>query len=231
MTDREHPAPPQPAGAITEEGLSHEYYWRHMRRRGRATRRTAREILALVRRFGRPGPLLELGVGLGFLLRGLRDQLPPATPLYGLDLDPLMIDYARQVTAGLANVHLLVADVRAPLPFADASQQTVCLEHTVHHLDSVDGVFREIARVLAPDGVCVLIDFDPRCWWSRVFLFGYPWIKRMRIPWPIAEAVYRSLRRSLSFAELERLAAAAGLRVVHRARRRLDHLLILARNS
>jgi hypothetical protein len=53
----------------------------------------------------------------------------------------------------------------------------------------------------------------------------------MRIPWPIAEAVYRSLRRSLSFAEHERLAAAAGLRVVHRARRRLDHLLILARNS
>jgi ubiquinone/menaquinone biosynthesis C-methylase UbiE len=72
----------------------------------------------------------------------------------GLDLEPRMIDHARQAAAaaGLADrVSFVVGDVAA-LPYRDASFDLIVSSMSQHHWPDARAGLRELRRVLTPGG-------------------------------------------------------------------------------
>jgi SAM-dependent methyltransferase len=96
---------------------------------------------ALAAGFLGPGPVLDLGCGVGHSV----DLLAPRESV-GVDRDPAVLaDQARQT---------VVADMRA-LPLADGSFASVICSHALEHVPDPERVLAEVARVLASDGVAV----------------------------------------------------------------------------
>ena len=93
--------------------------------------------------------LLDLGCGTGFQLAQLRDR---GFSGVGLDGSDRMLWHARRTQA---DAPLCRADVTR-LPFAAASFDTVLCVEVLRYLPSAKDCAREIARVLAPGGVCVV---------------------------------------------------------------------------
>lgn len=76
-----------------------------------------------------------------------------ATRVYGYDLSPEAIEYARRVNA-VANTQFEVASATALPVDDDAADLFVSLE-TIEHLDDVDAYLAEVVRVLRPDGTFI----------------------------------------------------------------------------
>ena len=71
----------------------------------------------------------------------------------GLDLSATMISLAGQkATDRGLQLDLRVADIREPLPFADAEFDLVFTATALHYVDDVARLFREVARVMKRDG-------------------------------------------------------------------------------
>jgi SAM-dependent methyltransferase len=103
--------------------------------------------------------VMDLGCGPGLFLRDISARYTPAA-LYGYDLTPAMIDYARQVTYTGKAPTLAVHDLAAqPLPVTTASINLVHMSAVLHVLDDPFPVLEEIRRVLAPGGVFLLNDW------------------------------------------------------------------------
>jgi SAM-dependent methyltransferase len=103
--------------------------------------------------------VMDLGCGPGLFLRDMSTRYTPAA-LYGFDITPAMIDYARQVTYAGSTPTLMVHDLTAqPLPVATASVHLVHMSAVLHVLDDPLPVLAEIRRVLTPDGVFLLNDW------------------------------------------------------------------------
>jgi 2-polyprenyl-3-methyl-5-hydroxy-6-metoxy-1,4-benzoquinol methylase len=73
-----------------------------------------------------------------------------AAQVYGYDLSPEAVHYARRVNA-LANTQFEVASATA-LPLQDEAADLFVSLETIEHLDAVDEYLREVVRVLRPDG-------------------------------------------------------------------------------
>jgi ubiquinone/menaquinone biosynthesis C-methylase UbiE len=75
------------------------------------------------------------------------------------DLTPRMLDKARAFLQeqGITNASFQVADAEQ-LPFADASVDRVTCRIAAHHFPDMAQAVREIARVLKPNGLFLLID-------------------------------------------------------------------------
>jgi SAM-dependent methyltransferase len=93
------------------------------------------------------GRVLDVGCGNGAYLEGLRARRIDAV---GCDLSFGMIRAARPHPA-LAN-----GDVVA-LPFPDEVFERVLAPHMLYHVDDRERAVRELRRVLAPGGVCVVV--------------------------------------------------------------------------
>jgi SAM-dependent methyltransferase len=109
------------------------------------------EVPALVRLMGLPAErrMLEVGCGRGIALPVLTRLCRPSR-LAGLDIDRELLDDARR-RCGAELVH---GDVR-DLPFPDASFDVVIDFGTCYHIARPEAALREIARVLAPEGLFV----------------------------------------------------------------------------
>jgi predicted TPR repeat methyltransferase len=95
----------------------------------------------------RDRPLIDLGCGTGLVARALAEH--GFTAVDGLDLSPEMLG----VAAATGHYHqLVVADLNAPLPFADGAYHAVLCNGTFTsgHVDA--GCLDEIVRILAPGG-------------------------------------------------------------------------------
>jgi ubiquinone/menaquinone biosynthesis C-methylase UbiE/DNA-binding transcriptional ArsR family regulator len=103
--------------------------------------------------------LLDLGTGTGRMLQLLA---PHATRAVGLDASHAMLSVARAnlEKAGLTRVELRQGDVYAP-PFARGSFDLVVLHQVLHYLDDPARAVREAARLLAPGGRLLIVDFAP----------------------------------------------------------------------
>lgn len=95
----------------------------------------------------RGAKVLEVGCGAGRHARTLK-KLRPGLDLYGCDLSRRAIQEAIAYSDG---VSYAVAD-GTRLPFDDAAFQAVMLFDLLEHVPDVEGVVREVARVLAPGG-------------------------------------------------------------------------------
>ncbi len=75
------------------------------------------------------------------------------------DLTPRMLEQARTylTSQGVTNADFQVADAEQ-LPFADASFDRVTCRIAPHHFPNLAQAVKEIARVLKPQGVFLLID-------------------------------------------------------------------------
>ena len=105
------------------------------------------------------GDLLDVGTGTGRMIELLG---PRASHAIGIDRSPEMLRIARAKieAAGLAHCQVRQADMYA-LPQPDGSADTVVLHQVLHFAHEPAEAIAEAARVLAPGGRLLIIDFAP----------------------------------------------------------------------
>jgi ArsR family transcriptional regulator len=103
------------------------------------------------------GRLVDIGTGTGRMLELLG---PRASALTGLDNSPEMLRLARAklLAAGLGHAEARLADMAAP-PLPPASADTVVLHQVLHFAHDPAGVIVACARLLAPGGRLLVVDF------------------------------------------------------------------------
>jgi len=100
--------------------------------------------------------LIDVGTGVGHTLRRVA---PSFISAIGVDATREMLEAGRGVLAGagIANAILVQADATA-LPIASRSADVVTSRLAAHHFADAAAAFREIARILRPGGLFVLVD-------------------------------------------------------------------------
>jgi ArsR family transcriptional regulator len=99
---------------------------------------------------------LEIGVGTGNLLEGLRCR---AQRVIGVDHSPVMLEQARQRVehAGFSGIELRLGEMRH-LPVSNNEVQWAVLNMVLHHAALPQQVFHELSRVLCAGGGITLAD-------------------------------------------------------------------------
>jgi ArsR family transcriptional regulator len=132
-----------------------------------------------------PGPfnlLVDLGTGTGRMLELLRDRYRRGL---GIDLSSAMLAYAR---AKLERTELRHAQVRQgdiyDLPLGDQAADAAVMHQVLHFLSDPQRAVREAARVLAPGGRLLIVDFAPH---ELEFLREQFAHERLGLPGPLVE--------------------------------------------
>jgi ubiquinone/menaquinone biosynthesis C-methylase UbiE len=110
----------------------------------------------------RPGQrMLDIGCGTGNLLLALGARRPDLD-LTGLDPDPKALSRAERKARRAGVAVRWERGFSDELPYPDGSVDRVFSSLMLHHLDPPvkDATLAEVRRVLRPDGVLVLADFD-----------------------------------------------------------------------
>lgn len=105
------------------------------------------------------GRLLDIGTGTGRMIELLAERSEIAT---GIDRSPEMLRVARGKleAANLSQCQVRQADMYA-LPHNDASFDTIIIHQVLHYADNPAAAIAEAARVLAPGGLLLVVDFAP----------------------------------------------------------------------
>lgn len=103
--------------------------------------------------------LVDLGTGTGRMLELLADRFERGI---GFDINHSMLDYARSKLerAGLTHASLRHGDLY-DVGLADRSADAVVMHQVLHFLAEPQPAIREAARILAPGGRLVIVDFAP----------------------------------------------------------------------
>jgi ubiquinone/menaquinone biosynthesis C-methylase UbiE len=103
--------------------------------------------------------LADLGTGTGRILELFSARYDRAV---GLDVNQAMLAYARTKlqSAGLARAQVRHGDLYN-LPLADGAADAVIMHQVLHFLADPQKAIREAARVLAPGGRLLIVDFAP----------------------------------------------------------------------
>lgn len=100
------------------------------------------------------GLWLDLGCGTGWNFSVLR-RLEYKRKMIGIDLSGGMLRFAKS-----KNMNVVRGDAQQ-LPFEDASFDGILAKGVLHHLPDVEEAVSEIARVLKPGGMAVMVDPNP----------------------------------------------------------------------
>jgi ArsR family transcriptional regulator len=105
------------------------------------------------------GRLVDIGTGTGRMIELFGIE---AASALGVDRSPGMLRMARSklAQAGLANVELRQGDMYA-LPLASGSADVVILHQVLHYAQQPAAAIAEAARLLAPGGRLLIVDFAP----------------------------------------------------------------------
>jgi ubiquinone/menaquinone biosynthesis C-methylase UbiE/DNA-binding MarR family transcriptional regulator len=103
--------------------------------------------------------LVDIGTGTGRMLELFAPRFRRGI---GLDLSPAMLAYARAKLerAGLTHAQVRQGDIY-DLPLADQAADAVVMHQVLHFLSDPQRAIREAARVLAPGGRLLIVDFAP----------------------------------------------------------------------
>ncbi len=198
------------------------------------------EVARLLRERHRSGPwaMLDLGCGNGRFLGPCLRHHPPSSYV-GIDLSPVALEEARNVhLAGLAGVTLGCSDMLEAVRTAEGPFDIIFSSYAVHHLaeGAKELLFRECARLLAPDGMVLLVDIVREDGQSREdYLSGY--LGTMRREWTAVDpgqleqacAHVAAFDYPETLSTLQRMAADAGWGVFETVCRHAQHHLILMR--
>lgn len=105
------------------------------------------------------GAVLEMACGTGILTQQLRTHLKPTVALTATDLNPGILDYAKEKLKALEGVTWKQADI-VHLPFLDASFNVVVCQFGVMFVPDKDRAFREMRRVLVNGGLLAFNVWD-----------------------------------------------------------------------
>jgi ArsR family transcriptional regulator len=103
--------------------------------------------------------LVDLGTGTGRILELFAPRIARGT---GIDINRDMLAYARAKLedAGFAHCHVRQGDLFG-LPLEDGCADGVVLHQVLHFLEQPDLALAEAARILAPGGRLLIVDFAP----------------------------------------------------------------------
>ncbi|MGH2471784.1 MAG: class I SAM-dependent methyltransferase [Candidatus Limnocylindria bacterium] len=100
--------------------------------------------------------IVDVGTGVGHTLRRLAPNFRSAV---GVDVTREMLEAGRGVLAGAAVTNAVLVQANATaLPIASRSADVVTSRLAAHHFADAAAAFREIARILRPGGLFVLVD-------------------------------------------------------------------------
>ena len=116
--------------------------------------RYAEDIAARAARF-KPSRVLELAAGTGIVSRKLRDALPAKTKIIITDLNPPMLDIAKEKFGPDENVEFLPADAMQ-LDLEDQSVDLIICQFGVMFFPDKRAAFKEAWRVLRKGGGYIL---------------------------------------------------------------------------
>lgn len=121
--------------------------------------------------------VVDLGCGPATQLAQVA-RLNPEVSFLGIDLSRTMLDSAAAHVRELEleNVRLMESDITALAKVEDRSADAVISTLTLHHLPShghLQACFREIARILRPEGALYLTDFGRLKSLKSVLFFAY----------------------------------------------------------
>ncbi len=114
--------------------------------------------------------VLDVGCGTGSLTLAVKAALGAGGTVHGIDASPEMIARAQR-KAGKAGRELdFRVGLAEKLPFSDRTFDLVISQLAIHHLpgDLKVHAFKEMCRVLKPNGRCVIIDFEPPGLWRSL---------------------------------------------------------------
>ena len=100
--------------------------------------------------------VLDAGCGSGALAEALRER---GAVVSAFDVSPAMVDLARERLG--EGVDLRVADLAAPLPYADASFDLVVVSLALHYVEDWASTLAELRRVLRAGGRLVVSVIHP----------------------------------------------------------------------
>ena len=103
---------------------------------------------------GKPTHVLDLATGSGDLARALR-KASPGSVIVGADFCLPMLEIARK-----KNIPMLVQADGLQLPFRDAMFDAVTVAFGLRNMASWNAALQEMARVLRPQGVILVMDFS-----------------------------------------------------------------------
>lgn len=105
------------------------------------------------------GRLVDIGTGTGRMIELLGAGAESAI---GIDRSPEMLRLAREKlsSTGLQNVELRQGDMFA-LPLLSGTADTVIIHQVLHYAQQPQAVIAEAARLLAPGGRLLVVDFGP----------------------------------------------------------------------
>jgi ArsR family transcriptional regulator len=103
--------------------------------------------------------LVDLGTGTGRMLELFRERYRRGL---GVDLSPAMLAYARAKLerSGIWHAHVRQGDIY-DLPLSDQASGALLMHQVLHFLSDPQRAVREAARVLAPGGRLLIVDFAP----------------------------------------------------------------------
>jgi SAM-dependent methyltransferase len=104
-----------------------------------------------------PTRVLDCGLGTGVLGAAFARAVPGVATVFGVDLSLAMLHHAAAILAADGvTAELQQADARC-LPYRDDEFDTVLSAHVLEHLPAPFAALREMARVLRPGGLFVIV--------------------------------------------------------------------------
>ncbi len=109
-----------------------------------------------------PGPFglfVDLGTGTGRMLEVFADRFERGL---GIDVNQAMLAFARSnlSRAGITHAHVRHGDIYS-VPIDNGAAQAVTMHQVLHFLRDPASAIREAARILAPGGRLLIVDFAP----------------------------------------------------------------------
>ena len=104
--------------------------------------------------------VLEIAAGTGIVTRALRAALPPGVEIVATDLNPPMLEIAKQHLSDAEHVRFEIADATS-LAFADASFDVVACQFGLMFFPDKPRAARETFRVLRPSGSWIFSVWGP----------------------------------------------------------------------
>ncbi len=116
---------------------------------------------------------VDLGCGTGEVLELLRHN---CSEVIGVDGSPRMLELARRrFGEDSAGVSLRIGELDH-LPLRDGEADFACINLVLHHLSRPQDALREIARVVRPDGLLLVSDFDRHQQENMRAVYGDRWL-------------------------------------------------------